>query len=83
MSKRVIQVPIDEDLLRSLDGHSRSRSQARSEVIRHAVRAYLSRAEKEDLDRLYTRGYRAIPESLDLAEAQVAALPLVLARESR
>ncbi|PIU22891.1 MAG: hypothetical protein COT13_05880, partial [Chloroflexi bacterium CG08_land_8_20_14_0_20_45_12] len=41
MAKKVIQVPVDENLLSSLDDMAKRRGQPRSELIRDACKRYL------------------------------------------
>lgn len=72
MAKKVIQVPVDEELLRELDNLSKKQCKARSELIRQACLRYLQQVESEELDRLYREGYRRIPEESEAGEAQAA-----------
>jgi len=82
MTKKVIQVPIDEQLLFALDRLSRRQGKARAGVIREACRCYLAAREAEELDAEYRRGYEELPEESELAEAQVALAGETLSRES-
>ncbi len=82
MAKKVIQVPVDEGLLRDLDNLSQKRGKARSELIRQACIRYLRDVEDEELDRLYQRGYAKTPEGPEIGEAQTALAGEVLSRES-
>jgi metal-responsive CopG/Arc/MetJ family transcriptional regulator len=72
MSKKVIQVPVDEDLLGALDEASRSEKRKRADLIREACREYLKRRRTDMLDRVYQEGYERVPEDSALGEAQVA-----------
>jgi metal-responsive CopG/Arc/MetJ family transcriptional regulator len=45
MAKKVIQVPIDDNLLFELDDLSRKQSKARSEIIRRACQHYIKKME--------------------------------------
>ncbi len=74
MAKKIIQVPVDEELLHDLDELSRKRQQARAEVIRAACLRYLKQAEMEELDRIYVAGYKRVPEDPAFAEAQAKLL---------
>ena len=65
MDKRIIQVPMDVDLITALDAISKNIGAPRAEVIRKACKAYLKRLEDERLDREYVEGYRRIPETLE------------------
>jgi len=82
MSKKIIQVPVDEELLTALDQLSRKQRKARSELIRQACQRYLRQVESEELDRLYQQGYQKLPEEPELGEAQVAIVSEILPKES-
>jgi metal-responsive CopG/Arc/MetJ family transcriptional regulator len=81
MVKKVIQLVIDEDLLKSLDVISKRKTKARSEIIRQACHRYLQQAETEELDKIYQQGYLRIPEESGLGEAQEAILSETLNEE--
>ena len=82
MVKKVIQVPVDEELLTALDQQSRKQRKARSELIRQACQRYLGQVESEELDRLYQSGYERLPEEPELAEAQIVLAGEILPKES-
>ena len=82
MVKKVIQVPVDEGLLRDLDNLSKKQRKARSELIRQACLSYLQRVKDEELDNIYRRGYIRIPEEPEAGEIQIAVAGEVLAKES-
>ena len=82
MAKKVIQVPVEKNLLDALDKMSKKRRQSRSGLIREACQQYLEQIEYEELDRLYTEGYKRLPEELSLGQAQVALANQVLPQES-
>jgi metal-responsive CopG/Arc/MetJ family transcriptional regulator len=82
MVKKVIQVPVDEEMLTALDQLSRKQRKARSELIRQACQRYLGQVESEELDRLYQQGYEKLPEEPELGEAQVAVASEILPKES-
>ena len=82
MVKKVIQVPVDEELLTALDQLSKKQRKARSELIRHACQRYLGQVESEELDRLYQHGYERLPEEAELGEAQIALAGEILPKES-
>ena len=82
MAKKVIQVPVDEGLLKDLDDLSKKQRRARSELIRQACQIYLRQAKQEEMDRLYQQGYERIPEEAELGEAQVAVAGEIMSRES-
>ena len=81
MAKRVIQVPVDEGLLKDLDSLSQKQGKARSVLIRQACLRYLREMEYEELDRLYKQGYMRIPEEPEIGEAQAAMSGEVMAKE--
>lgn len=82
MAKKVIQVPVDAELLSALDQVSREQHRARSAVIREACQQYLTQVETEAQDRLYMQGYEKLPEVPELGEAQLAVAAEVLPAES-
>lgn len=81
MALKVIGVPVDGDLLESLNSVSKREGPSRSELIRQACRYYLNRLEEARLDRIYEEGYRRVPEDPALGEAQIAMLAEVLPEE--
>ncbi len=82
MVKKVIQVPVDEELLAALDRLSRKQRKARSELIRQACQRYLGQVESEELDLLYQQGYERLPEEPELGDAQIALAGEILPKES-
>jgi len=82
MVKKVIQVPVDEELLKDLDNLSKKQRKARAELIRQACLSYLQQVEREELDRLYQQGYMRIPEEPETGEIQVAMSGEFMSRES-
>lgn len=79
---RIIQVPIDPDLLTSLDRLSQERSQPRAALIREACRRYIADERARALDDAYEQGYRRRPESPALGEAQASLAAQVLEPET-
>lgn len=82
MPKKVIQVPVDEGLLSSLDSMAKKRGQPRSELIREACQRYLKQVEYEKMDKVYIEGYRRLPEEPTIGEAQVDAAGHVVSEET-
>ena len=82
MTKKVIQVPVDEKLLVALDQRSRRQKKARAEVIREACQCYLAQVESEELDRLYQQGYERVPEGSESGEVQIDLVGEILPEES-
>lgn len=66
---RIIQVPMDEELLGKLDDLSGQQGQSRASVIREACRRYVVEEHRRQLDDEYEAGYRRIPEDPALGEA--------------
>lgn len=62
MPKKIIQVPIDPELLSELDCLARARGVSRSQLIRESCESYARAARDEELDRDYVRGYTKHPE---------------------
>jgi metal-responsive CopG/Arc/MetJ family transcriptional regulator len=81
MTKKVVQVPIDEELLKALNKLSKKQKKSRAELIRQACQRHLSNIEYEELDRLYQEGYKRIPEEPELGEAQLKLASQVLSEE--
>ena len=82
MVKKIIQVPVDEELLKDLDSLSKKQRKARSELIRQACLRYLQQVEYEELDKLYRQGYLRIPEEPEAGEIQVVISGEILSKES-
>jgi len=82
MVKKVIQVPVDEGLLKDLDHLSKSQRKTRSELIRQACLSYLQQVKDEELDKIYQQGYMRIPEEPETGELQVAISGEFLPKES-
>jgi metal-responsive CopG/Arc/MetJ family transcriptional regulator len=81
MVKKVIQVPINDDLLIALDHLSEKQSTPRAELIRKACRQYLKQVEQEELDQLYRKGYKNTPEAPEVAAAQLSLASRVISAE--
>ncbi len=82
---KVIQVPVQEALLRKLDELSVERGESRAAVIREACAKYIATAENEELVRQYIEGYRRMPETqdeLNFAESSAKALAELLADDA-
>ena len=82
MAKRIIQVPVDEKLLGSLDSMAKKRGRSRAELIREACQRYLKQAEHEKMDEIYIGGYKHIPEEPAIGEAQASLAGQVLSGET-
>ena len=82
MAKKIIQVPIDEELLQALDRVSDKLHKARAAVIRQACKQYLRQMEQEELDKLYQQGYEKAPEEHEWGVAQINLATQILSKES-
>ncbi len=82
MAKKIIQLPVDEKLLKELNNHSKSQRKSRSALIREACQQYLKQVEREKLEQAYIKGYLEIPEEPESGEAQAIMAGEVLSRES-
>ena len=85
MRYKIIQVPVDRDLLEGLNKVSREQAKSRSALIREACAKYIATAEKEERIRQYVEGYRRVPETqdeLDFAESSAGALAELLADDA-
>jgi len=59
---KVIQVPMDEKLLRAVNRRAKANRSTRAALIRTACDEYLKKLEEEELERRYVEGYRRKPE---------------------
>jgi hypothetical protein len=62
-AKRIIQVPIDPELLERIDDTSGAMAESRAAFIREACRLRLRSLQASKLDRQYVEGYRKKPET--------------------
>ena len=79
---KIIQVPIDGELLDSLDALAKQQRTPRAALIREACRRYLASERDRVLDEQYEAGYRRLPEASELGDAQAAVIAQVLPAES-
>ena len=80
-AKRIIQVPIEDDLLERIDATAGVVAESRAAFIREACKQRLKDLDAKELDRLYVEGYEKRPEELDWAEASVKLLSKRLPKE--
>jgi hypothetical protein len=57
LSMKAIQITLDEELLKRLDGTAEARAEGRSAVLRRALREYLSRRRRSEIAEAYSRAY--------------------------
>ena len=81
--KKIIQVPIEPDLLRRVDETSDALAESRAAFIREACRLRLRSLENSKLDRQYVEGYRKKPETSSWGELGAVLLSLRLPKEKR
>ena len=79
--KKVIQVPIENELLDRIDATAGIVAESRAAFIREACKQRLKNFEVEELDRRYMDGYRKKPEEADWAQASVKLLAKRLPKE--
>ena len=82
VGKKVIQVPIEDVLLGALDKQAQEDGRSRADLIREACQQYLRRRHASDLERAYLEGYRRIPDTPAMGQAQEATLPYLFNREA-
>jgi metal-responsive CopG/Arc/MetJ family transcriptional regulator len=80
-AKKIIQVPIDDELLERIDASAGVVAESRAAFIREACEERLKSLQAKELDRLYVEGYRKRPEESDWAEASVKLLSKRLPKE--
>ena len=66
---KVIQIPIDEELLRAVNHRAKTIHSTRAALIRTACQEYLRKMEEAELDERYVEGYRRAPERGELGKA--------------
>jgi len=80
-AKKIIQVPIEPDLLERIDETAGVVAESRAAFIREACKLRLKSLEVRELDRRYVEGYRKKPEDTAWAEAGARLLARRLTRE--
>ena len=80
-SKKVIQVPIEDDLLKRIDATAGVVAESRAAFIRAACQQRLKSLQAKELDRMYMEGHRSHPEDLDWAESSARLLSKRLPKE--
>jgi len=79
--KKIIQVPIDQDLLERIDETSGVLAESRAAFIREACRLRLRSLEGSKLDRIYVEGYKRFPENTAWAKVSAELLSRRLPKE--
>jgi predicted transcriptional regulator len=79
--KKIIQVPIEDDLLKRIDASAGVVAESRAAFIREACQQRLKSLQVKELDRLHMEGHRSQPEDLDWAESAARLLSKRLPKE--
>ena len=80
-AKKIIQVPIEDDLLQRIDETAGEVAESRAAFIREACKLRLKDLEARELDRRYEEGYRKKPEETTWAKTGAKLLSRVRSRE--
>lgn len=83
---KIIQVPMPEELVESLDRMSYERGESRAFVIREAAAKYVADADEAEAVRQYIEGYEKLPpteEERQWAEMGIKLLAEYYAREEQ
>ena len=79
--KKIIQVPMEEELIEQIDATAGVVAESRAAFIREACQQRLKSLHAKDLDRLYIEGHQSHPEDLDWAESSAKLLSKRLPKE--
>lgn len=80
-NKKIIQVPMEDDLLKRIDATAGVVAESRAAFIREACQQRLKSLQAKEWDRLYMEGHRSRPEDLDWAESSAKLLSKRLPKE--
>ncbi|MDI6791565.1 MAG: ribbon-helix-helix domain-containing protein [bacterium] len=78
---KTIQVPIDTPLLEQITGWAQERFKNRSDFIRTACRYFIRHLEEVKKDECYARGYKQIPEEIDMAKVSAEISTHIIEKE--
>jgi hypothetical protein len=78
---KIIQVPMEQELLKQIDATVGIVAESRAAFIREACHQRLKSLLARELDRLYIEGHQNRPENLDWAESSVKLLSKRLPKE--
>jgi metal-responsive CopG/Arc/MetJ family transcriptional regulator len=79
--KKIIQVPMEDELLERIDATAGVVAESRAAFIREACKQRLRSFAAKELDRRYMDGYLKKPEGLDWAETSARLLAKRLPKE--
>jgi hypothetical protein len=80
-NNKIIQVPMEEELLKQIDATAGVVAESRAAFIREACHQRLKSLHAKELDRLYIEGHQSHPEDVDWAESSVKLLSKRLPKE--
>jgi metal-responsive CopG/Arc/MetJ family transcriptional regulator len=80
-STKIIQVPMEEELLKQIDETAGVVAESRSAFIREACQQRLKSLKAKELDRLYIEGHQKHPENVDWARSSAKLLSKRLPKE--
>jgi hypothetical protein len=80
-SNKIIQVPMEEGLLKRIDATAGIVAESRAAFIREACQQRLKSLHVKELDRLYIEGHQSRPENLDWAKSSAKLLSKQLPKE--
>lgn len=78
---KIIQVPMEQELLKQIDASAGIVAESRAAFIREACQQRLKNLRAQELDRLYIEGHQSRPENLDWAESSAKLLSKRLPKE--
>ena len=80
-ANKIIQVPMEEELLKRIDATAGIVAESRAAFIREACEQRLKNLRAKELDRLYIEGHQSHPENLDWARSSAKLLSKRLPKE--
>jgi len=81
MTTKIIQVPMNEELLKKLNKFSKKQKVKRAALVRQACERLLKQLQEEEMDRQYVEGYRRIPEDPAIGEVGAKLAAEILSKE--
>lgn len=73
-SNKIVQVPMEDELLKRIDATAGIVAESRAAFIREACQLRLKTLRDKERDRLYIAGHQSRPEDLDWAESSAKLL---------
>lgn len=80
-SSKIVQVPMEDELLKRIDATAGIVAESRAAFIREACKLRLKTLQHKERDRLYIEGHQSRPEDLDWAESSAKLLSKRLPKE--